>query len=231
MLTFYSDKYSTMGPEPHSVPDPEVPVVTNLTLRNKKEPEKESHPEIDQASSEGKDPEVSIAAELSTDESEEEAGAIPSDWIEINHYGSSPLYKKKYGDTLDARADIIDAVYILILEIGVPQLIVIIDLLYQRLCSEKVPGEFFPFRESVWHMLFLSKKELMRDESVAKNRKVDERFKLGTFVSGVESEIQNLKVNETLPIGTLVSGVESPVLGMRGREEKWISDDLRCHQG
>jgi hypothetical protein len=72
----------------------------------------------------------------------------------LNHRLSTTLRTKRF---LKIKRFIIDRAGELISDIESPQLMVIIDLLYQRLCSEKVPGEFFPFRESMYHLLLNSK--------------------------------------------------------------------------
>lgn len=103
---------------------------------------------------------TSAPAGLSTNEGKE---SDTGNWAEGFHLEASPLFETTYRDTLQDQAWIIDRACELIGALGLSQLMEIIDLLYQRLSSEKVPGEFFPFRESMYHLLLHSKWELKKD--------------------------------------------------------------------
>lgn len=76
------------------------------------------------------------------------------DWINAKPtYKTSKVYTKRYKRSITVQGNIISMVCNYMLDMNIDQLSLVVDLMWHRLCSEKVAGEFFPHREAMWFAL------------------------------------------------------------------------------
>ncbi|KUJ06850.1 uncharacterized protein LY89DRAFT_678429 [Mollisia scopiformis] len=92
-------------------------------------------------------------AEEEDGRNEEQATSEDEDWVKKVGKTSSRIYDTTYGREIEAQHGVIIQILILIASMEVPHLITIVNLMWQRLCRENAPSEFFPHREAMFLLL------------------------------------------------------------------------------